>query len=411
MYNLNLFSLDNDLVIGDIVVSAQFVKLSVLTGTAIIAYLFARMIVLPVLKSFIKKTKTNLDDLLVERKLLSRAIHLLPAVVISVGLPTIFDGNTQTFDMISKALSLYYILIFISLFDALLNVILDIYNIRNRTHKVGITGIIQALKVIAIIISIILAISVLAGKSPAYFITGLGAFTAILMLIFKDPILGLVAGVQLSAMDLVRKGDWIEIPKHGADGSVVEISMTTVKVRNWDMTFTAIPAYELVSSSFKNWRGMFESGGRRIKRSIWFSMSSIHFLTDNEIEHLRKIKILRPYIDKTLSEIEEFNLSEFSNDDMACSVNGRRLTNIGTFRAYCNAYLLNHAGINQNLTKMVRQLAPTELGLPLEIYAFTSDTAWVAYEGIQADIFDHLLAIAPEFGLVIYQRDLNYGAN
>ncbi len=407
MFDFITFSLDNDVIISNVVIPAQLVKLSTLLGIAVIIYLFARMIVLPVLKNIIKKTKTDLDDLLINRRLLSRAIHLLPAVVISTGLPTVFAGDTTIFDIVSKALSLYYLLIFVSVFDALLNVVLDIYNMRNQTHKVGITGIIQALKVIAVIISIILAISVLAGKSPAYFITGLGAFTAILMLIFKDPILGLVAGVQLSAMDLIRKGDWIEIPKHGADGSVVEISLTTVKVRNWDMTFTAIPAYELVSSSFKNWRGMVESGGRRIKRSIWFSMSSIHFLTDEEIERLQKIKILRPYIDNILSEIEEFNSLEFSCDEMANPVNGRRLTNIGTFRAYCNAYLLNHAGINQNLIKMVRQLAPTELGLPLEIYAFTSDTAWIAYEGVQADIFDHLLAIAPEFGLTVYQRDLN----
>lgn len=406
MYNLINFSLDNDLVINNIIIPSQIVRLSVLVGIAVMIHVFARMLVVPLLERIVKKTKTNLDDPLIKRKLFRRAIHLLPATVISVGLPTIFNSDTQAFEMVSKALSLYYILIFIAIFDAFLNVVHDIYDMRNQTHKVAITGVIQALKVIGVIVAIILAISVLAGKSPAYFITGLGAFTAILMLIFKDPILGLVAGVQLSAMDLVRKGDWIEIPKHGADGSVVEISLTTVKVRNWDMTFTAIPAYELVSSSFKNWRGMSESGGRRIKRPIWFSMSSIRFLTDDDIERLHKIKILRPYIDKKLSEIAEFNSSEFSQDDMECSVNGRRLTNIGTFRAYCDAYLSNHAGINKKMTKMVRQLAPTELGLPLEIYAFTSDVAWVAYEETQADIFDHLLAIAPEFGLVVYQRDL-----
>jgi len=398
-------SLENDIVFHNIVIPAYLVKLAVLVVIAIVVHAAARMIIMPLIESFAKRTPTKIDDALVKWRVFRRAFHLLPATVISVGLQAILDGDSEAFILISKTLSLYYILIGLAIFDAFLNAVRDIYEMQ-EARKVGVTGAIQALKVIGLIVALILAVSVLAGKSPVYFISGLGAFTAILMLIFKDPILGLVAGVQLSAMDLVRKGDWLDIPKHGANGSVVDISLTTVKVQNWDMTFTAIPAYELVASSFKNWRGMSESGGRRIKRPIWFSMRSIRFLNDMDIERLRGIKILRQYLDARLPEIENYNSSEFSDADMSICVNGRRLTNIGTFRAYCDAYLRSHPGINKGMTMMVRQLEPTAFGLPLEIYAFTSDVAWVAHEGVQADIFDHLLAIAPEFGLVVYQRDL-----
>ena len=402
---ISSLSLENDIVFHNIVIPAYLVKLAVLVVIAIVVHAAARMIIMPLIESFAKRTPTKIDDALVKWRVFRRAFHLLPATVISVGLQAILDGDSEAFILISKTLSLYYILIGLAIFDAFLNAVRDIYEMQ-EARKVGVTGAIQALKVIGLIVALILAVSVLAGKSPVYFISGLGAFTAILMLIFKDPILGLVAGVQLSAMDLVRKGDWLDIPKHGANGSVVDISLTTVKVQNWDMTFTAIPAYELVASSFKNWRGMSESGGRRIKRPIWFSMRSIRFLNDMDIERLRGIKILRQYLDARLPEIENYNSSEFSDADMSICVNGRRLTNIGTFRAYCDAYLRSHPGINKGMTMMVRQLEPTAFGLPLEIYAFTSDVAWVAHEGVQADIFDHLLAIAPEFGLVVYQRDL-----
>ena len=404
MHTICSFSLHNDLIIGNYTLSAHYVQFSVLLGIAFVVYAAARLIVVPLLERITKKTNTRIDDSFATHKVFKRAAHLLPAIILSCGLSSVFTEHTPAFMLISKAVSLYYVLIITALINSFLDISLDIYNIRNNNNKVGLTVIIQALKVIVVIISIIVAISVLASKSPAYFITGLGAFTAILMLIFKDAILGLVAGIQLSAMDLVRKGDWIEIPKHDADGAVVDINLTTVWMRNWDMTYTTIPAYELVSSSFKNWRGMTESGGRRIKRSILFNMNCIRFLLPDDIARLRKIKILRPYIDRTLLEIEQFNSSEFSNDDMTHFVNGQRLTNIGTFRAYCLAYLSNHAGIRQDMTKMVRQLAPTELGVPLEIYAFTSDIAWVAHESVQSDIFDHLLAIVPEFNLEVYQK-------
>ena len=254
------YSFDNDIIINNFVISAQFVKASILVFIAAVIFIVAIMIVLPLIERFVRKTETKLDDVLIERKFFKRAFHLFPALVLSIGLPTIFDSEAQIFDLISRALNLYYIIIVYTIFESCMNVANDYYDMHKGITRAGITGIVQALKIIGLIVAIIFAISVLAGKSPVFFITGLGAFTAILMMVFKDAILGLVAGIQLSSMDLIRKGDWIDIPKHGVDGDVVEISLTSVKVRNFDMTFTVIPAYELVASSFKNWRGMSESG-------------------------------------------------------------------------------------------------------------------------------------------------------
>jgi miniconductance mechanosensitive channel len=222
------------------------------------------------------------------------------------------------------------------------------------------------------------------------------------MLVFKDSILGLVAGVQLTANDMVRVGDWVEMPKYNADGAVIEITLNTVKVQNWDKTITMIPSYALISDSFKNWRGMQESGGRRIKRSVYIDVTSIAFLTDEMIKKFKQIHYLKDYIENKEREIAEFNRK--NGIDESVKVNGRRMTNIGTYRAYISKYLENHPGIHKGLIMMVRQLAPGEYGLPLEIYAFTNNTQWVVYESIQADIFDHILAVAPEFGLRVFQN-------
>jgi miniconductance mechanosensitive channel len=226
------------------------------------------------------------------------------------------------------------------------------------------------------------------------------------MLVFKDPIMGLVAGIQLSANDMLAVGDWLEMPKYGADGDVIDIGLTTVKVSNWDRTITTIPTYALISDSFKNWRGMSESGGRRIKRSINIDAGSVHFLNEDELARLHKAKLLGPYLDQKVSEIERYN-SEL-HADLTSLVNGRRLTNLGTFRAYLNEYLRNHPQIHQGMTLMVRQMQPTPEGIPVEIYAFTNTTAWVAYEGIQSDLFDHILAVLPEFGLRVHQTPTGY---
>jgi miniconductance mechanosensitive channel len=244
-------------------------------------------------------------------------------------------------------------------------------------------------------------ISLLMGRSPLLLLSGLGAMTAVLMLVFKDPILGLVAGIQLSANDMLKIGDWLEMPKYGADGAVTDIGLTTVKVRNWDNTVTTIPTYALISDSFKNWRSMSESGGRRIKRSVNIDTTSVHFLTSEEQERLNRNPLLQRYLNDKTQELGKYN--QQSEVDLSSPLNGRRLTNVGTLRAYLVAYLRSHPGIHQNMTLMVRQLAPTPEGLPLEIYAFTNTTVWAEYEGIQSDIFDHLLAAIGEFDLRIHQ--------
>jgi len=394
----------DDVLVRGFSIPAYTIKLAVLLLVAFVVHEVVVRLLLPVLKNFSLRTATHLDDIIFDRHLIHRAAHMIPALIIYSYLPHILATETEEYALLRKVVDLYFVLVSLAVFDALLSAIRDFYDEHNKTGKVSINGVVQALKIIGTFVAIIFAVSLLAGKSPLYFVSGLGAFTAVLMLIFKDPLLGLVAGVQLSTMDLVRKSDWIEIPKHGADGEVVDISLTTIRVQNWDKTIVSIPAYEFVSSSFKNWRGMSESGGRRIKRSMRFKISTVHFLSDEEIERLRKIKLLAPYIDAKLAEMSKFNEEEFSGSDMSIMANGKRLTNIGTFRAYCDAYLHKHPGINQNMTIIVRHLEPAETGLPLELYMFTSDTRWAEYENVQADIFDHLLSLVPEFGLEIYQR-------
>jgi miniconductance mechanosensitive channel len=387
-----------------VLIPAYSAKLLVLLLAALLAHEIIVRLLLPILRNISRRTETRLDDIVFDRNLFNRAAHLIPALIIYSYLPGILAPESELYQLLHKAVDLYFVLVGLAVFDALLSVARDVYDMHNKAGKVSVNGLIQALKIIGAFVAVILAISLLAGKSPLYFISGLGAFTALLMLIFKDPLLGLAAGVQLSTMDLVRKGDWIEIPKHGADGEVVDISLTTIRVQNWDKTIVSIPAYDFVSSSFKNWRGMSESGGRRIKRSMRFKISTVHFLADAEAERLRKIKLLEPYFDEKLAEICKFNAAEFPNSDMSVLANGQRLTNIGAFRAYCEAYLRKHPGINQDMTIIVRHLEPTEAGLPLELYVFTSDTRWAQYENTQADIFDHLLSLVPTFGLEIYQR-------
>ena len=288
---------------------------------------------------------------------------------------------------------------------ALLFALLDgaekIYQRFRFARQIPIRVFIQITKLIAFLVALIMVISSLLNRSPALLVSGLGAMTAILMLIFKDPILGFVAGIQLTANRMLSVGDWLEMPKYNADGDVVEITLTTVKVCNWDRTITTIPTYALISEAFKNWRGMSDTGGRRIKRNVFLDMTSVHFLTPQEIQHLRRMQLITDYMDQKQTEIEADNLAK--GIDPASPANGRHLTNIGVLRAYLVSYLRQHPKLRQDMIQIVRQLQPTAQGIPLEVYAFTNDTAWVAYEGIQSDIFDHILAVIPEFGLRIYQ--------
>jgi miniconductance mechanosensitive channel len=242
---------------------------------------------------------------------------------------------------------------------------------------------------------------VLFGKNPGFFLGGLGAFTAVIMLIFKDSILGFVAGIQLTRNDMVRIGDWIEMPKYNADGDVIDVSLNTVKVQNWDKTIATIPTYVLMTDSFRNWRGMADSGGRRIKRALYIDMNSIKFCTEQMLDRFARFEFIRDYIDRKRKEVADYNVENHVDDSQL--VNGRRLTNVGTFRAYVEAYLRNHPKVHQDMTFLIRQLAPTEHGLPLEIYVFSNDQVWANYEAIQSDIFDHVLAVVPQFDLRVFQ--------
>ncbi|GJM16751.1 MAG: hypothetical protein DHS20C13_20780 [Thermodesulfobacteriota bacterium] len=295
-------------------------------------------------------------------------------------------------------------MLFVAIFtiDAFLSSVVDIYHNYDDAGRFPVRIIAQVAKILIFAIIGIIIVSILIGQSPAFFIGGLGAMAAVLMLIFKDPILGLAAGIQLSANKMVRLGDWIEMPKYGADGDVVDISLTTVKIQNFDKTIVTVPTFALVSDGVRNWRGMSESGGRRIKRSIYIDMSSVKFCTQEMIEKFSKIQCLSNYIIDKKKELSDYNSQ--SNIDDTVLVNGRRMTNLGTFRAYLVSYLKDHPKIHKDLTLLVRQLDPGPTGLPIEVYVFTNDQVWANYESIQADIFDHILAVIPEFDLRVYQN-------
>ena len=296
----------------------------------------------------------------------------------------------------------YLIIMGLIVINSSLNAMNDIYQTYEISKTKPIKGYIQVVKIIIITLGVILVIANLIGKSPLLLLSGIGALSAVFMLVFKDSLLGLVAGIQLSTNDMVQVGDWIEMPKYGADGDIIDISLNTVKVQNFDKTITMIPSYALISDSFINWRGMQTSGGRRIKRSLFIDTNSISFCTEEMINNFKNIHYLSDYITHREREIAEYNTRNKINQSNP--VNGRALTNIGVFRAYISNYIQNHPGINQEMTLMVRQLAPTEHGLPIEIYAFTNDIAWAVYETVQADIFDHLFAVAPEFGIQLFQN-------
>jgi len=282
-----------------------------------------------------------------------------------------------------------------------LDILQSLSNKRPTQAHFPLKGLLQTVKLVASVLTAILAVSLLMDKSPLILLSGLGALSAVLLLVFKDPILGLVAGIQLSANNMLAVGDWLEMPKYGADGDVIDIALTTVKVRNWDKTITTIPTYALISDSFKNWRGMSESGGRRIKRCIHLEMSSVCFLDKAQIAELQKAQLLSEYIAHTVPAIEKENSDKKA--DMSVIQNGRRLTNVGTFRKYLLSFLKNHPNIHQGMTLLVRQLEPTCNGLPIQIYAFTNTTSWNVYEDIQSDIFDHIIAVLPAFSLRVHE--------
>jgi miniconductance mechanosensitive channel len=373
----------------------------VLLGAWIVYQLLNR-IIFRYLKKLADKTITTWDDILFEKKVFRRLSHLVPAIIIYNGTAVALAPFSRAVILLQSGTYLYMIIIGILVIDAVINSLHQIYNSMSVSKNRSIKGYVQVVKIFIYIFGAGFVLSVLLQKDLTTFFAGLGAMAAVLMLIFKDSILGLVAGVQLSANDMVRLGDWIQMDSRTADGTVIDISLNTVKVQNWDRTISTIPTYALVSESFTNWRGMEESGGRRIKRSVYIDMNSIHFLSREEIVQFKKIQIIRNYIEQRELEVEQYNREHGVDDSMP--VNGRRLTNIGTFRRYMEEYLKRHPKIHQDMTFLVRHLQPTDKGLPVEIYVFCNDQRWTFYEAVQADIFDHLLAIIPQFGLRIYQN-------
>jgi miniconductance mechanosensitive channel len=367
----------------------------------VIIYYISKFIIIRVIKRIAVRTASNWDDALLEHKVFQRMAFLIPGIIIYQSISVTLDDFPGFIPAALKLTNLYIIVIFLLIINSFLNSVYAMYQKSEFALYHPIKGYIQIGKIIVFIIVFLLIISLLFNQSPLYMLTGLGAFSAVLLLIFKDPILGFVGGIQLSANDMVRQGDWISMPKFGADGTVLEISLTTVKVQNFDNTISTLPTYSLVSESFQNYRGMKDSGVRRMKRSISIDMSSVKFCTPEMLEKFRKINILQEYIDRTEAELENYNKE--NSIDNSVFINGRRQTNIGVFRAYLEEYLAHHSQVDNNSDLLVRQLQPNSSGIPIEIYAFTLETGFIRYEKVQSDIFDHILAIVPQFDLRVFQ--------
>ena len=368
--------------------------------TAIIVHVILHWVVLRAFEKRANASSRLWLQIITQNKLFHRLAFTLQGIIVNIQAALWLQKGSEAAEILVTCAQLWIMMYALLSLFSLLDVILNLSQKFPAASQLPLKGIFQGIKLISAIVVGILMISLLIGQSPALLISGLGAMAAVLILVFKDPILGLVAGIQLSANDMLKLGDWLEMPKYGADGAVIDIGLTTVKVRNWDNTITTIPTWSLVSDSFKNWSGMSASGGRRIKRSISIDATSIHFLDEDERQRLHKAHLLKPYLTTRHQEIDEWNQQLDAPESV---LNHRRMTNIGTFRAYLNEYLRHHPRIRKDMTLMVRQLAPDDHGLPIEIYAFTNTVVWLEYESIQADIFDHIFAVIEEFGLRIHQ--------
>ena len=375
----------------------QYFFILIVIATSLISYILTRFIILNIFSQFFKKTNTQIDDILIEKGFFSRLSYIVPVIVIDA----MIYSKLGEIDLISRIISTFLAIISLSAINAMLNAINEIHLRSKYSQKINIKSYIQIFKLIINLFGIIIVIAFLSGQSPVYLLSGLGALTAVLMLIFKDTILSFVSSIQITSNDLFKIGDWVEAPQFGADGDVVDIALHTIKIQNWDKTITTIPTHKLIDSSFKNWRGMNESGGRRIKRSINIDISSVKFCDSKMIENYKKINLLSDYIEKKASDINNHNQSKDTEQSI---LNGRALTNIGTYRAYIQNYLKNNRNIHQDMTFLVRQLSPSDNGLPLEIYVFSKNINWVEYESIQSDIFDHLIASVKEFDLSLFQN-------
>ena len=363
-----------------------------------ISFLASKIIILKPINSWFRKTKTKLDDIFLQSGFFNRLIYLIPLLIL-YNLEGIFS---QYSIIIHRILNSIFVLIILICINVLLSALGDVYDRSRFSRRIHIKGYLQVVKLILFIVGILGIITILTGQSPVYLLSGIGALTAVLMLVFKDTILSFVATIQINSNDLFKIGDWVDAPQFGADGDVVDIALHTVKIQNWDKTITTIPTHKLIDSSFKNWRGMTDSGGRRIKRAIYIDISTIRFWDEELLRRFQQFDLLQDYLESKLKEVDNSNQTVGANLDQM--VKGRRFTNIGTFRAYIKAFLKNHSDIHDEMTFLIRQLPPGEKGLPMEIYVFTNDTDWVRYESIQSDIFDHLMAIVSEFDLKVFQN-------
>jgi len=379
-------------------------NISVFLVIVLLAFLADRItkgILIRVIKVLVQRSKNKYDDILLKKKVFTRLAHIAPALVVNATVIYFVDAS-GLMEFIQVLTKFYIILVAALVVDSLLSALHEIYTQLPISSGRNIKGYVQLVKIIAYIIAVLVVISILTKQPIGGLLAGLGAFAAVLILVFRDTILGLVASIQLSGNKMVNVGDWISMPKYNADGDVIDISLNTVKVQNWDKTIATIPTYALVQDSFNNWKGMEESGGRRIKRSINIDMQSVHFVDNETLQKYKKIRVLKEYIEEKEKEIEAFNKKV--GVDTSDAINGRRITNLGTFRIYLEKYLQNHPKIHKDMTFLVRHLQPTEKGIPIEIYVFSNDQAWANYEAIQADIFDHVLAVIPEFGLRVFQN-------
>ena len=363
-----------------------------------IFFLASKIIILKPINSWFRKTKTKLDDIFLQSGFFNRLIYLIPLLFL-YNLEGIFS---QYSIIIHRILNSIFVLIIFICINVLLSAFGDIYDRSRFSRRIHIKGYLQVVKLILFIVGILGIITILTGQSPVYLLSGIGALTAVLMLVFKDTILSFVATIQINSNDLFKIGDWVDASQFGADGDVVDIALHTVKIQNWDKTITIIPTHKLIDSSFKNWRGMTDSGGRRIKRAIYIDISTIRFWDEELLRRFQKFDLLQDYLESKLKKVDNSNQTVGANLDQM--VKGRRFTNIGTFRAYIKAFLKNHSDIHDEMTFLIRQLPPGEKGLPMEIYVFTNDTDWIRYESIQSDIFDHLMAIVSEFDLKVFQN-------
>ena len=365
---------------------------------AFISYLVVKKLLISGVQRIIKNTKTEIDDILLNEAILKRISYIAPIILLSQFLYLIPELET-TLRRFTESVIVVFLLMIVG---SLINAGNELYENSKKYERRPIKGYLQIAKIIIYILGGIAVIGLLTGQQPWAVLTGVGAFTAILILIFKDTILSFVASIHISSYDLVRVGDWIEVPQYKVDGDVLDVALHTIKVQNFDKTIVVFPTHKLLEGSFKNWRGMQKAGGRRIKRSIYIDLSSVKFCDERLLQKFKKINLLKNYIEQKEKEIENHNKTK--NIDSTEIINGRRLTNIGTFREYLKSYLKNREDINDGFTFLVRQLTPGPEGIPIEVYVFADTVNWVRYEEIQADIFDHIFAVISEFELNIFQN-------